>query len=197
MTRAPDAAAPYVGLRGWTIGIRGGSGVRHLARRELRRIDPLLCAVVQQAAWLPGKPAVASCLHAARHPNPPVKNCTCGIYSTQRMWDVRRVLLGQSYHGRLDARPFCVGTVKQWGRVVVHEHGARSQFAYPRRLYVPETWNGRPLDPLAARLEEVYDVEVVLLTEELMSAWGTTEWDSVIAATKIEPDPRDWREVLG
>jgi hypothetical protein len=37
---------------------------------------------------------------------------------------------------------YVYGEVSLWGRVVIHEHGYRAAFAYPKRLFVPEKYRG-------------------------------------------------------
>jgi hypothetical protein len=39
-------------------------------------------------------------------------------------------------------RRYIFGEVSLWGRVVIHEHGYRAAYAYPKRLFIPEKYRG-------------------------------------------------------
>ncbi len=178
MILAPDSITPYVGLRGWGIGfIDRDCEEGSILTSGLTKRLPMLVAVAQRRGWAARRSFTAECFGEAGHSHAPVSECTCGIYSTQRVIDLRRVLLRQRYLNHKQMVPFCVGTVKQWGRLVVHEHGARSQFAYPERLFVPSHWRNVDLAPVASELEEAYQVPTEVLSPEMMAAWGTSEWE--------------------
>jgi hypothetical protein len=55
-------------------------------------------------------------------------DCTCGVYASK----TREHLRGTGYE-RLGIR----GEVHLWGTVVEHEFGYRSEFAYPKTLFLP------------------------------------------------------------
>jgi hypothetical protein len=55
------------------------------------------------------------------------------------------------------ARDWVIGEVSLWGHVIKHEHGYRAQFAYPRRLVVPEYLRER--GDIVADLRRTYGVE--------------------------------------
>ena len=55
--------------------------------------------------------------------------------------------------------PHVYGEVSLWGRVIVHEHGYRAQFAYPRNLLVPRRYAGHRWD-IVKDLRRAYGVEV-------------------------------------
>jgi hypothetical protein len=49
----------------------------------------------------------------------------------------------QTYVGeRRKPQRYVLGEVSLWGRVIVHEHGYRAAFAYPKRLFVPMHYQG-------------------------------------------------------
>ena len=155
---------------------------------------PVLAAVVARRGWVPRRALQAECFDARKHDAPPVFDCTCGIYATSRMREVRQLLLGQRYGNNPSRCPIVIGRVAQWGRVVLHEDGARSEYAYPVELFVPAEWNGRSLESEARELGDLYGVRVEVLTAKLMSAFGTSEWE-ILRTPTLEP-PRPWREVL-
>ena len=93
--------------------------------------------------WLPGKPPRAGCRASGSRtligiPNiPKIANiphdapefkCTCGIYGSKSLDQLRRTQFWQygSIHGE----------VNLWGSVVEHEQGFRAEFAYPKTLYL-------------------------------------------------------------
>ncbi len=53
---------------------------------------------------------------------------------------------------------YVFGEVSLWGRVVVHEHGYRAAFAYPKRLFVPRLYQGGR--DYVNELRRIYGVEV-------------------------------------
>lgn len=57
----------------------------------------------------------------------PQKDCTCGIYSTRTLYHLRRAGYGE---------PQLFGLVALWGRVIEHDDGYRSRYAYPLALLV-------------------------------------------------------------
>jgi hypothetical protein len=70
--------------------------------------------------------------------------------------------LAQEYldaQSRARSTPHVFGGVALWGRVVVHEHGYRAQFAYPRHLLVPRCYAGQRTD-IVNDLRRAYGVEV-------------------------------------
>ncbi|MGD0474571.1 MAG: hypothetical protein ABSB70_15345 [Candidatus Velthaea sp.] len=55
--------------------------------------------------------------------------------------------------------PHVYGKVALWGRVIVHEHGYRAQFAYPQRLLVPRRYADARSD-IVNHLRRAYGIEV-------------------------------------
>ena len=60
----------------------------------------------------------------------PALDCTCGIYSFTSLDELCR----QGYQGQE-----ILGEVYLWGRIIEHERGYRSQYAYPKKLYLGST----------------------------------------------------------
>jgi len=133
---APDYAEPVSGWRAWLVSEVDGR--------------PLLGGVVFHAAWEPGVPHVAQCLHfrpqrlrpwRRRSPDheAPGEGCRCGIYAAAELADAR----DYAVPGRLP-EPVrwptlhrVVGRAALWGRVVEHERGWRASHGYPELLLVP------------------------------------------------------------
>lgn len=91
---------------------------------------------------------------------PPEWACWCGLYAAL---DVdRAVEVAQRNRGSR-----CViGVVAGWGRVLVHEHGWRSQFATPAALL--QCWALSPLQRrLVRRAADRYGVPVLTVRAEL------------------------------
>lgn len=78
--------------------------------------------------WEPKKAMVASCRHAG-HAGPHV-NCSCGFWSFKTREQLLRKL--EEYVDFV----LVIGTVEIWGRVFEHKHGYRSEFAYPKELWL-------------------------------------------------------------
>lgn len=60
----------------------------------------------------------------------PVEQCGCGYYSFKSLEDLAT---GYSLD---DYREMVVGVVDIWGRVIEHEKGYRSEYMYPRELWI-------------------------------------------------------------
>ena|SRR5690348_9552809 len=60
----------------------------------------------------------------------PADGCDCGYYSLKSL----DILVHQYPHE--DYRGYVIGIVDVWGRVIEHEHGYRSEYIYPRELWI-------------------------------------------------------------
>jgi hypothetical protein len=138
-----ESGAAVLGWRAWAV-TRTSRGVR-------------LASPLFDHLWLPGEPAVASCL---RHEDPfapaldahavtRLAECSCGFHAARDPADALSYL-----HGRDAPSTLCrvLGEVTLWGEVLQTEAGWRGTLAYPARLYVP--------DPLLAEELAVYCVSV-------------------------------------
>ena len=138
-----EAGTAVLGWRAWAV---------TQTSRGVRLASPLFDHV-----WLPGEPAVASCL---RHEDPfapaldehevaTLAECSCGFHAARDPADALSYL-----HGRDAPSTLCrvLGEVTLWGDVLQTEAGWRGTLAYPARLYVP--------DPLLAEELAVYGVSV-------------------------------------
>lgn len=109
----PDFVEEYVGWRGWQI-----------------TKDGKLAAIVHEdSIWTPGEALSAVCAKGKRHPVP-FMNCSCGFYAT----DSLEKLMDNDYH---TAGAF--GRVSMWGKSIDFTGGYKSQFAYPREIWVNYT----------------------------------------------------------
>ena len=138
-----ESGAAVLGWRAWAV---------TQTSRGVRLASPLF-----DHLWLPGEPAVGSCL---RHEDPfapalhahevaSVAECSCGFHAARDPADALSYL-----HGRDAPSTLCrvLGEVTLWGDVLKTEAGWRGTLAYPARLYVP--------DALLAEELAVYGVSV-------------------------------------
>jgi hypothetical protein len=124
----PDLIEPIVGYRAWRVR------------------DGKLMGVHYPVPWQPGEPLSATCGSRRDHAAPG-EGCTCGIHATRDEEGLRlNYLFGM---------PAVYGSVKLWGKVVVHERGYRAEFGYPRELYVADERMREAL--------EAYDIPVVVV----------------------------------
>jgi hypothetical protein len=148
-----ESGEAALGWRAWAVTQTSG-GVR-------------LASPLFDHLWLPGEPAVASCL---RHEDPfaPAldmhevttrSECSCGFHAARDPADALSYL-----HGRDAPATLCrvLGEVTLWGDVLQTEAGWRGTLAYPARLYVP--------DALLAEELAVYGVSVSSAGCELLSS---------------------------
>lgn len=111
-SRVPDYSHTLTGWRGWAINSKGQ-----------------LSALGSHAAWKPKKAVAARCTNEKGHPAP-AKSCQCGYWSfnsldtlTEAMRDYARVVA-------------VIGQVEIWGRVIECTNGWRSEYAYPKELWL-------------------------------------------------------------
>jgi hypothetical protein len=109
----PDFVEEYVGWRGWCVTPQGR----------------LTAIVNDEAVWTPGEALPAFCAKGKRHPVP-FMNCTCGFYAA----DSFESIVNQNYH-----LAGAFGRVSMWGKSIDYTGGYKSQFAYPREIWVPYT----------------------------------------------------------
>lgn len=152
--KVPDAVGPVVGWRYWRVG-RDGL-LRSLTGR--------------QHVWAPGARIEAECRFAGVDPDDwryrmvtgygapahtsPGEGCTCGIYASADLGQLRRQVL-------FGLRRMVVGEVSLWGKVIPASHGYRAQFAYPKRLLVFERVAATEPDVLGALADYRVPVEVI------------------------------------
>ncbi len=183
---APDAITPLLGYRTWLVDAEGGVPVlvsyyersfRWPPQRAVAAecpeeyvhtfaIDPPGAAVDPSAArpdaasggqlWRRIRPVTTT---ATLH-HPPEWACSCGIYAAL---DLDRALeVAQRSRGRRCV----VGVVAGWGRVLLHEHGWRSQYAAPAALL--QCWVLSPLQRrLIRKLAGRYGLPVLTVRSDL------------------------------
>lgn len=127
---APLYPEEFVGWRGWIV----DKGV--------------LRSVNHGEIWTPNVEFEAECTAGKVHKRTPWPTCSCGLYSTKTLDKLRQ----NGYHN-----VGAFGLVSIWGNIVDGGVGYRSQFAYPRVIYVANlSWR-------KAKSLERYGVPVKLL----------------------------------
>ena len=110
--RAPDYTATMTGWRAWDVS------------------EGLLEAVGNKHRWKPRRVEAAVCRSGVHEA--PKFNCHCGFWSFKTL-----ELLLEARKGAPGPDPV-VGPVEIWGRVIECENGFRSEFAYPKELWLLE-----------------------------------------------------------
>ena len=110
--KSPDYVHTITAWRGWDID------------------NGRLAALGSDAIWRPKKAEQADCRNH-NHPAPQMK-CACGYWSFKKFEDMVKVLEGYANNVRV------VGTVEIWGRVIECSNGYRSEYAYPKELWLLE-----------------------------------------------------------
>lgn len=78
---------------------------------------------------------------------PPLKDCTCGIWLRDTEHEARR-----DWRGTINTKPltynktYVVGTANIWGTIIEHEFGWRAGRAYPSTIIVPRVLPQPPDD---------------------------------------------------
>lgn len=129
----PDYCEPLIGYRVWAVtpdrhlqALSIGTRWEPYQRQEAGHVYPHWSS----APWIADPPADTACFRAGL--------CgACGIYALKSMDDVIALLGDLYYH-----YSYVVGSVALWGRVVVHEHGYRAQYAYPQTILGAHAFDG-------------------------------------------------------
>jgi len=112
LPRAPDYVGTLIGWRGWDV--NDDCGLVSLGSTNL---------------WEPKRITRARCnrhySHAAPH-----RDCACGFWSFKDQRQMTNVL--RDYVGDVKV----IGTVEIWGRVIECKNGYRSEYAYPKELWL-------------------------------------------------------------
>lgn len=160
----PDSTTPVIAWRAWRLlshdlGVDVDSSFAHLRGYRISSYahfgeDPF---------WQPGQALVASCPAREHEGEAPEEGCTCGVWGFRTL----RQLLGTP-----GAHPlYVLGEVSLWGKVIVTERGFRAQFAYPRRLIVPQANGGtapriiRELGSYGVRVESMPLPDIVKMAD--------------------------------
>lgn len=107
----PDYTHTLTGWRGWIV----QNGV--------------LKALGMSGVWTPKKITAAECLNKANHACPS-SACSCGYWSFKTLENLTEVLSGYTNSVQV------IGSVEVWGKVIDCEKGFRSEFAYPKELWL-------------------------------------------------------------
>ena len=110
----PLSIEPLLGWRAWRLVRRGG----RLRLGSLARPDTWSAQLAERAVCAAYRPGG----HTA-----PQENCSCGYYATDSWGSLCAAHVFSDGVG-------VIGAVGQWGTVVEHGAGARSEYAYPVRL---------------------------------------------------------------
>ena len=139
MKKIPDLISPIIGHRVWrwdAAGLRSLNGKR----------------------WSPRQPVAATCGAGNAHDahDPPHFDCTCGVYAAKSREHLRQL----GYEGR-----GIRGEVHLWGTVVEHEFGYRSEFAYPKTLFLPPDLIPSDTKEMESRLGALaaYDTDIFIV----------------------------------
>ncbi len=85
--------------------------------------------------WRPGQALAACCgTNVLRH----------GVHAFLTREQTQDYLRERQEFTRERLKPgrYVFGEVSLWGRVVIHEHGYRAAYAYPKRIFVPKRYQG-------------------------------------------------------
>lgn len=110
--RIPDYTHTLTGWRAWDVQ------------------DGMLDALAWRSPWRARKAAAATC-RADDH-SAPQMGCDCGYWS----FKTKEKMIATFAESGRDRHPAVFGPVEIWGRVIEHEHGYRSEFAYPKELWL-------------------------------------------------------------
>lgn len=143
----------------------------------LSRKNLLLMSVMYGGAWLPGEDQQSTCNHVRAHgPMPPAMGCTCGIWSCSSRSGLIRSYpqlvqgLGKKPQApeaiftswfmpvRVEAGVYFSARILQWGQVIEHEWGYRSEFAriIPATIQAYPRIHARVTRKLVQHLREKY-----------------------------------------
>jgi hypothetical protein len=98
------------------------------------------------------------------HADAPDRAHTCGIYGVKETVDAAK------WAGDKEGSYAIVGLATMWGRVLLHEKGYRSEFAYPKALAI--IVDGKkppfPIDEAMHFLKELWEIPITpILREEI------------------------------
>jgi len=138
MRPAPDYVHTLTGWRGWKV---NGGKLSALWMRgvwEPKKATPSFCDKSSAPLWFAPEPKSP---HLAPH-----ASCNCGYWSFKSLDLLTEAL--PSYVDSVDV----IGSVEIWGRVIECENGFRSEYAYPKELWM--------LKPDLDHLGWTYDVPI-------------------------------------
>jgi hypothetical protein len=145
----PDAIGTVKAWRAWRVSLY-----------DYKEGDPLvLRSATASYEWEPRKRARAHCDRDDTHV--PGEDCSCGFYAARTLKHLRSMGYHTYYPGEeSEITDVCViGELHMWGKVIEGSQGWKSEFAYPRVIYVPY----EVANKIAKPIKETYGVEVELL----------------------------------
>lgn len=184
MTRVPDHFTPLVGYRVWKRGMSGLlDGVVHSrpwipGEAMVAHCTTMNTGHIEQG----GQTAVRLKFHGTtfleqpfdpafsvtyvkkfRRLPPPVVHCSCGLYAHKLQSQLEYSLQELRLKSLWTTSRMVWGTVKLWGKIIVHTDGYRAEFAYPQELSCyDEKW--------AEDLRAMYRVPVHVVEEPQVEA---------------------------
>lgn len=191
-SRIPRRGRPEIGWRSWRVewgpdeyrGIMTEDGVEKDfadGSATLHHVvySPSLVLLSGWRTLWPKREELQACCSLDRPHFSPDPDCDCGIYafrSPDSLWPgyMRASPIQKGWsEGYVVQRVF--GEVYLWGQVIRGTRGWRSEYAYPRRVYVPTTRYARgpivPPDEIAFHLADYgVPVEIVEVGENLLCA---------------------------
>ncbi len=108
--KSPDYTECIVGYRIWDV----ESGY--------------LTSSTEEFIWVPGAPTLAVCFNHNDCEESPNEKCGCGIYAHKTQGQVESFV-------DTPREDYAIGSVYLWGKVIEHERGWRSQYAYPKEIW--------------------------------------------------------------
>lgn len=86
--------------------------------------------------------------------------CNCGIYAVKTLIQAQKWGLSHENKGQIQV----IGKVELSGRVLEFETGAKAEFAYPKKLWLPSRYEGKlyemPTEQWANELAAAYNIDV-------------------------------------
>lgn len=128
--RVPDHFEAITAYRAWGVWDNG-----------------LLTGQAHPEVWPPYQTLQARCSHIGKSSSAgahirdgvfldaPIQLCSCGIYSLKDREAAECRTAMVMHFSLMDGRPQVWGKIRIWGRVIEHEAGYRSEFAYPEEIY--------------------------------------------------------------
>jgi hypothetical protein len=129
MSIVPDYIQALYAWRAWRFDGKYLSAVVHQYQRWESYPQPAECFSYQYQSGFSGV--------YSRHPAPE-DTCTCGYYSTLNirvMKDYARQTM-VSFDVEMLSEATAIGVVSVWGKVIEHQEGYRSEYAYPKLVIV-------------------------------------------------------------
>jgi hypothetical protein len=138
-------------------------------------------------AWVPGERMESVCPspglgRVLNHGEAPESRCHCGVYAFHSIDQLMPMLHEPFFTGPVLGP--VLGEVSLWGKIVVHQDGYRARYAYPRRLWVDESFPEelkRTLRTYVVPVATTQDVEFRRLVETRVDSMEPVMKDAAVA----------------